>query len=249
METLQALWTWETLLCVGAMLVSGLVRGFNGGAGANFFSAPVLSAVVGPREAVPVILIVNFLSGIQLVTQAVPYARAAPREALALGLGGALCVPLGAWLLFTVDETVMRRAVAAVALVFSLVLLAGWRYRGRHGPGLAAVAGAVGGVITGAVSLGGPPVILYLMSGMADAARSRAAFIVYGVGVTLSATIAYLVGGALTARVLWLIAILMPAYALTTWVGTRLFLRAGGAAYRRLTLWLMVAVSLAVLVA
>ncbi len=47
-----------------------------------------------------------------------------------MGLISIVTVPVGAWLLVTVDAELMRRVIAGVVIVFTLVLLAGWRYRG-----------------------------------------------------------------------------------------------------------------------
>ena len=56
--SIDDLLTTDVLIMAGAIFVSGLVRGFTGGAGANFFSAPVLSILIGPREAVPIVVAV-----------------------------------------------------------------------------------------------------------------------------------------------------------------------------------------------
>ena len=50
-----------SILAVAAV-ASGIVRGFTGGALANFLLAPVLSALIGPREAVPIVLLLNSLT-------------------------------------------------------------------------------------------------------------------------------------------------------------------------------------------
>lgn len=229
-----------------AFLGSGIVRGFNGGAGANFLTAPVMAALIGPREAVPIILLLNGATNIQLLPGALPSARL--REALPIGLAGALTLPLGAWALFAVDEDVMRRAVAGVAVIFALVLLSGWRYRGQRGTGISIAAGATGGMLAGAVSLGGPPVFLYLMSGAGNAALNRAHFIVFSGTIQVVAIFVLFGAGVFSERMLWLAALLVVPLVLGTGLGIRFYRSASEDQFRRYSLWGMVIVSLAILI-
>jgi uncharacterized membrane protein YfcA len=109
--------TLDLLIMVAAFFASGLVRGFTGGAGANFFNAPVLSILIGPREAVPIVLLLNAVTNVQLIPGAVRHVRW--REALPIAIAAALTMPLGAWALFVIDEVVMRRLIAGVAVGFA----------------------------------------------------------------------------------------------------------------------------------
>ena len=244
--TLDYLFSLEMLYIVLAFLASGLVRGFTGGAGANFFSAPVLAALIGPREAVPIILLLNGITNAQLLPGTLPHVRW--REALPIGIASAVTLPLGAWALFAIDEDIMRRAVAGVAAVFALVLIAGWRYRGRCGLGVSIAAGGAAGVLAGSVSLGGPPVFLYLMSGSGDAAKNRAHFVMFSVVLQLTAMAVFFGAGAFSERMLWITLILLAPFSAATWVGTKLFYVASEEVFRRVSLWGMVAVSLAILI-
>ena len=240
------LYSTDTAIMIAAFFGAGLVRGFNGGAGANFLTAPVLSILIGPREAVPIVLLLNGVTNIQLLPGAVRHTKW--REALPIAIAAGLTMPLGAWALFTLDEDIMRRVVAAVAVSFALLLLTGWRYRGRRGLGISAGAGATAGVLAGALSMGGPPVFLYLMSGDGNAATNRAHFIVYSSTVQLVAMAVLFAIGAYSETMLWLSLVLLAPYVIATWVGMQLFHLASEATFRRVCLWGMVAVSLAVLV-
>ncbi len=238
--------TLDVLIMAVAFFASGLVRGFTGGAGANFLSAPVLSILIGPREAVPIVLLLNGITNVQLIPGAVRHVRW--REALPISIASALTLPLGAWALFVIDEDLMRRLIAGVAVGFSLLLLSGWRYHGPLGLGLSLGAGGTAGALTGAVSMGGPPVFLYLMSGPGDAATNRAHFITFSVFVQAMAMVVFFGAGIYTERMLWLSAVLIVPFVIATWIGTRLFHLASEETFRRVSLWLMAGVSLAILI-
>lgn len=238
--------TLDLVIMVTAFFASGLVRGFTGGAGANFISAPVLGILIGPREAVPIVLLLNAITNVQLVPGAARHVRW--REALPIAIAAALTMPLGAWALFAIDEVVMRRLIAGVAVGFALLLLSGRRYHGPRGLGLSLGAGGTAGVLTGAVTMGGPPVFLYLMSGPGDAATNRAHFITFSVFVQAMAMVVFFGAGVFTERMLWLGAMLLIPFVIATWIGTKLFHLASEQTFRRVSLWLMAGVSLAILI-
>ena len=244
--SIDDLLTTDVLIMAGAIFISGLVRGFTGGAGANFFSAPVLSLLIGPREAVPIVLLLNGLTIIMLIPGAARQVRL--REAWPMGLAAALALPFGAWALFVVDEVFMRRLIAGVAVGFSLLLLSGWRYHGPRGLSLSMGAGGMAGALAGAVSMGGPPVFLYLMSGPGDGASNRAQFIIFSAFILATALVVFFGAGVYTERMLWLGGGLVVPFVVATFIGTRLFRLANEETFRRVSLWLMAGVSLAILI-
>ena len=237
---------WEVALVVAAFAASGIIRGFGGGIGANFLTAPVLAALVGPREAVPIAMLLNMVGNIQLMPQILP--RVDWREGWPIFLFPILTVPLGGWLLFTLDEDLMRRAIAAAAFGFSLLLLSGWRYRGGHRIGLSVVTGSVAGVLVGSVALGGPPAFLYLLAGPGDAATHRAQFVMFGTTAGLAALVMFAGLGAFRLDVVLFAAFLLVPAAIGIWLGSILFRRASEDMFRRVCLWGLAAISFCVLV-
>lgn len=230
----QELALWEIAAIVGAFVASGLVRGFNGGAGANFITAPVVALILGAREGVPVIILLNLISNIQVMPGALPHADW--RRMLPVGIAAMIMTPLGAWVLIAVDEDIMRRIVAGTSIALSLLLLSGWRYRGPRGLPIRIGVGSMGGLITGSVSMGGPPVFLYLLSGPGTAAEQRANFLVFGLLVQLGAMISYAASGLISLELLIIGAALFVPFTLACWAGMRLFAHASDAQFRNLTL-------------
>lgn len=229
-----------------AFVAAGLVRGFNGGAGANFITAPVAALILGPREGVPVILLLNLISNVQVMPGALPHTEW--RRMLPVGLAAIALAPAGAWVLLAVEEETMRRIVAGTSILLALVLLTGWRYRGPRGLGVRIGVGALGGLVTGSVSMGGPPVFLYLLSGPGTAAQQRANFLAFGAMVQGGAVVAFAVAGLLTLKTLILSAILFVPFTLACWGGMRLFARASDTQFRNLTLWGIAILSLVIAV-
>jgi hypothetical protein len=139
--------------------------------------------------------------------------------------------------------------IAGVVIVFSLLLLRGWRYAGKHRLATGLGLGAVSGTMVGATSMGGPPVILYLLAGP-DPIDTTRANLTYFVGAISLAGVAVLaLNGVLGAQGLWLALLLAPGYYLGMVAGTRLFSRFNDTRFRRFTLFFMLAVAAGILLA
>lgn len=237
----------ETLaiaLAIGAL--AGVIRGITGFGGAMVMSPP-LALLLGPLLTVPVVLLLESLAAAPMLVQT----RQLVRWRVIGPIIAAACVtvPLGTYILVSVDPQVMRRVIAAVVIVFSLLLLRGWRYSGEQRLATGVGLGAVSGAMVGATSMGGPPVILYLVAGP-DPIDTTRANLTYFVGAISLAGVAMMwLSGVLGMRGLWLAAALAPGYYLGMVLGTRLFSRFNDIRFRRFTLVLMMMVSAGILLA
>jgi len=237
----------EAAALIATVVVTGVVRGFTGGIGSNAVMAPALALLVGPQRAVPMMLMINVVTSMQLIPEAAR--RSHWPEVLPMGFAGIAMAPLGIYLLYVMDESVMRRAVAVAAMTLTVILIVGWRYTGPRSLPLATGVGSLAGLLNGAVGVGGPPVIFYLMSGPHDAAVVRASFTIFISMVQTFSLIVFLFSGAFPPDQLVRCAIMVPPFALGIWAGTHLFRRSSEALFRRVALGLMLAVSVAALVA
>jgi uncharacterized membrane protein YfcA len=227
-------------------VIAGVVRGITGFGGAMVM-APPLVLLLGPKLAVPVVLLLESLAAAPQVLQTRALVRW--RVVGPILAATAVTVPLGGYLLLTTDALTLRRATALIVIVFSALLLYGWRYAGSHKMSTGIALGGLAGGMLGATSIGGPPVILYLLAGpdRIDVTRANLTLFVAGsciVGLMMLATQGILdLGAAWTA--LWL----APGYYGGLVVGTRLFSRFNDARFRQFTLVLMMAVSAGILFA
>lgn len=236
----------DTVLVAGTAFFAGLMRGFSG-FGAALTIAPVLALAVGPRTAIPAILIVMLVTSIQLVPRA--WNSADWKTVIPLSVGGAIGIPIGAWLLVVVDPELIRQSISATVTFFAILMLIGWRYRGSVKPVFSAIAGGLGGFISGAAAAGGPAVIMFLLAGPESAARNRAAIILYFLFTQGVALVVYWFGGLMTAKTLWVALPMLPTLILGTWVGEKCFGRASDRLYRRIALSFLLAIGLSTLFA
>jgi len=199
---------------------AGLARGLSGFGGALIF-VPLASAVVGPRWAAPLLLMIDSVSAAGLVPNA--WRCATRREVGVMAAGALLGVPLGVWLLAKADPLALRWGLAAVVTAALVLLVSGWRYRGRRTRPVAAGVGLVGGVLSGTAQIGGPPIAAYWLSSALSPQAVRANLVLYFAISTVFSAVAYLAGGLLTWGLLVLALLIGPAYALGMFAGSRLF--------------------------
>ena len=236
-----------TLVVAGVIAcVAGVVRGITGFGGAMVM-APPLALLLGPQLAVPVILVLESVAAAPMLVHTRHHVQWNVIGAIIVAAG--VTVPLGVLALIAVDPTVLRRVIAITVLVFAIVLLRGWRYHGRPRLATSVGLGAVSGAMLGATSIGGPPVILYLLSGPDPIETTRA-------NLTLYVAVSSLIGiamlwhqGVFDARAGWMSVLLAPAYYIGLLAGLRLFPRFSDTRFRQFTLVLLIVVSAGILLA
>ena len=123
------------------------------------------------------------------------------------------------------------------------MLLKGYRYAGPRGLGSSVSAGAVGGTLIGAAGIGGPPVILYLLSGPDPIQVTRANLTLYVAFSSVAALVMLAIRGLLDATALGSTLLLAPLYFVGVLLGGKLFVRFSDKRFRQFTLVLLLAVS------
>lgn len=236
----------ETFLVAGTAFFAGLMRGFSG-FGAALAIAPVLALAVGPRAAIPAILVLMLTTSIQLAPKA--FASANWPTVIPLSIGGAIGIPVGAWLLVALDPEIIRHSISVIVVFFAVLMLIGWRYKGSIGPFVSAFAGGLGGLISGAAAAGGPAVIMFLLAGPESAARNRAAIILYFIFTQAVALVVFAYAGLMTWKIFWIALPMIPTISLGTWLGARMFGRASDELYRRIALAFLLLIGLSTLFA
>ena len=228
------------LLMLSAV-AAGLVRGFTG-FGAGLVLAPALGLLIGPARAIPVLVLLDAIAGVQLLPSAAR--RADWRRTLLLAAAAAVGIPAGATLLVSIDPAIVQRALSVVVLVFVAVLASGWRYRGTPGVVATGFAGGLSGLLTGFAGIGGPPVVLLHLLGPDEAAASRANLIAYFFLSQLLALLSFGFHSLLSPAVLRDAAFLAPAFLISLHLGGRWFARAPERAYRGAALGVLTAVAI-----
>jgi uncharacterized membrane protein YfcA len=227
------------LAAIAIVIVAGLVRGTTGFGGAMLVT-PVLSILYPPINAVVIALLLETAAALVMFPDALPKARW--RTLVYLTLPAVVTVPLGGYLLLTLDPGIARKIISGVVIVFSSMLLFGFRYGGTPRVTTSLALGSIVGVLLGATSVGAPPVILYLLSGPDSIVVTRANLTVFVTAISVIGLIMLTAAGAINGALATTAVLLTAPFLLSTWLGAKLFGRLSDANVRRFALGLMLCV-------
>lgn len=236
----------KEIVVILVVTLAGFVRGITGFGGA-LLMAPPLSLLIGAVPTVVTALILETAAALVMFPDALR--KINKRVLFYLTLPACFTVPLGGYLLVTLDPLIARKAIAAVVTIFSLMLLGGLRYSGPQRPSTSLILGSIVGVLLGATSVGAPPVILYLLSGPDSQAVTRANLTVFVTSISVIGLFMLLAAGAFTRDLTVSAGLLCIPYLAATWIGGKLFSRMNDVGVRRLALCFMFAVGVVGLVA
>ncbi len=218
------------LVLFGAAFLSSLARGFSGFGSALIF-IPLVSAVIGPAAAAPLLLIVDTVPALGLIPNAW---RNADRREVGLTLCGATVgIPVGVLALVYFNPLAVRWAIVAVVAALLALLMSGWHYRGQRSAGTSTLVGGVAGLLAGLAQIGGPPLIAYWLNGTIPAQVVRANMMLFFAVVTVFSAIGYWAGAMFTLPLFLLALTMIPIYAVGLYLGTRLFGLASDTTFRR----------------
>ena len=194
---------------LGTLIQSGLGFGF------GLFFVPVAALFAPPREAVAVSLILGTTVSAGMYFEARPRTRL--RAVLPLVAGALIGTPVGVWVLVHADEALLRLLVAVAVFVSALANLVGGRghtHEARPDPLVRqGLVGCLGGIIRGATSMGGPPIVLYQHWIGGGAERIRGRLFAYFFWLGMPATLLMIPSGVFTRDVLRSSVLAIPALA------------------------------------
>lgn len=223
---------WEILFLLAAALIAGLARGFSG-FGAALIFVPLASATIGPKLAVPLLLVLDAVTTLGLIPNA--WREADRRGVSIMAIGAVLGIPLGTLALAAADPLVVRWAIVLIVASLLMLLVSGWRYQGRPNALLTIGIGGLSGLFSGAAQIGGPPVVAYWLGGASPIGLVRANIILYFAISSALTGASYLITGLITSPVLALTLATTPFYGVGLYAGALLFGRTSEANFRRLS--------------
>jgi uncharacterized protein len=215
-------------ICVIAF-VSGTARGFSGFGSALIFM-PLASSLAAPRLVAALLLIIDFVAALPLIPNAWKHAD---RKATALIVLGALVgVPTGTYFLSRLDPVTTRWIISAFVFALLLLLLSGWRYRGKDHPSLSIGIGGLAGFCSGLAQTGGPPIIGYWLGRPIASVIARANIMLFFGASDFFSAVSYAMAGLITADAIRFSFLVGPVYGIGVWFGASLFGRASETLFR-----------------
>ncbi len=209
------LWT-----ALGVTLVAGLMRGF-AGFGSAMLMAPIFAILFGSAEMVVTVVAIELVVSLQLFPQVRSHADW--KTLAPMSIAACIAMPVGVWLLANIDKNTIVTAVSAIIVGFVVLMWSGWKYTGRRSAFASASVGAVSGAMMATTSVGGPPVLLYLLSGNDSPQVNRANIVTYYFLTQFLLIVIVLATGVAGWTALIRAVVLFPVMIVGAWAGGRLF--------------------------
>lgn len=210
-------------------LISGTARGFSGFGSALIFM-PLASSIAAPRLVAALLLIIDFIGAAPLVPNAW---RKADRKATAImALGALVGVPIGTWFLSRLEPVTTRWIISAFVLALLLLLLSGWRYRGKDHTAISIGIGGLSGFCSGLAQTGGPPIVGYWLGRPIASVIQRANIVPFFAASDFFSLVSYALTGLITTDAIRFSLVVGPVYGIGVWFGASLFGRASETLFR-----------------
>jgi uncharacterized membrane protein YfcA len=242
-EFAQQLGVGAMAFVVAAVIAGGFVKGYSG-FGASMFWVGTLSLVLSPQRVIPMVLLWEVASSVQLLPEV--WRKIEWRSLGWLFLGACIATPVGAFLLASLPADTVRIAIRIIVFVGSYLIWRGFAWKGMPGRAVSTGVGSAFGLLNGGTALGGPPIVLFYLATPVGAAASRASIVAFFLATDAFAALSQVVTGTLTLDALYVAALLLPLVLLGTWLGARRFSYTEPANFKRFAL--LVLMSLGILV-
>jgi uncharacterized protein len=216
------------VICIVA-LVAGTARGFSG-FGAALIFMPLASSVASPRLVAALLLMIDLVAAFPLLPNAWKHAD---RKATAVMVAGALIgVPAGTYFLTRLDPVTTRWIISAFVFGLLILLLSGWRYRGKDHTMLVVGIGGLSGFLSGLAQTGGPPIVGYWLGRPIASIVTRANILLFFGASGLFSAVSYAASGLISADVIRFSFVIGPIYGIGIRLGASLFGRASEKHFR-----------------
>jgi uncharacterized protein len=209
--------------------VSGTARGFSGFGSALIFM-PLASSIAAPRLVAALLLIIDFIGSAPLIPNA--WKQADRRATAIMALGALVGVPIGTWLLTRLEPVTTRWIISGFVLALLLLLLSGWRYRGKDHAAISIGIGGLSGFCSGLAQTGGPPIVGYWLGRPIASVIQRANIVLFFAASDFFSLVSYALSGLITAESIRFSIVVGPVYAIGVWFGASLFGRASENLFR-----------------
>lgn len=209
--------------------VSGTARGFSGFGSALIFM-PLASSLASPKLVAALLLIIDLVAAMPLLPNAW---RQADRKATSIMVAGALIgVPVGTYFLTRLEPVTTRWIISSFVAALLVLLLSGWRYRGKDHASISVGIGGLSGFCSGLAQTGGPPIVGYWLGRPIPSTIARANILLFFGASDLFSAVAYAASGLINADAVKFALVVGPVYAVGVWFGASLFGRASESVFR-----------------
>ncbi len=200
--------------------IASLVKGITG-FGFALFSLPLLLFWYPIKELIPILIICNLFASIVIVLQKKERPLVNNKFKALIGIGGLFTI-FGTIVLDKIPEKELLIAVTIFVILLSILSFIKVKVNIELRNSIYIIAGAVCGFLTGAISVSGPPLALFLNAAKVDNQEFREIFSWFSIVTTIVALIGYYLQDMLSMNILKTSIMFFPILYIGSFIGKRL---------------------------
>ena len=139
-------------------MMGAFVQGVSG-FGFGLVVMPILAPMIGVKVAVPLVALLSVCIQISILIRL--RSAFSFKAVIPLMIASIIGIPIGVLLLRRLDETVLLTGLGILVLAYAIYALAKLRTPQLKHRAWGGLAGLLGGMLSGAYNVGGPPVVIY----------------------------------------------------------------------------------------
>ena len=205
------------------VFAAAILRGFTG-FGFGLAAVPLLSIALPPAEVVPFVVVLQVVVGLGGLRSS--WAQCDWRSIRRLVPGLLLGIPLGIMALSVLPANPVRLAIGLIVAASVLLLWRGARLSPRPSRLLTGSVGLLSGIVSGLASMGGPPIVVYLLALGHAPIVVRATSMVFFMLSGMTSMVPMAATGLIDRQTLVWTAVSAPVLFLGSWIGNWGFHRA-----------------------
>ena len=206
------------IIAAVVVLLAGFVRAISG-FGFALVTAPLLLFIFDPQSVVVINVILGVLTGALLLLHTRHHIDV--KRVLLMCSGSIFGIPIGVYLLSSLDPTVLKLVIAILIIPFSIILLLGHSHQFRRDNLGCGISGFVSGLVGSSTSFSGPPVVLFLLNQGLVKERFIGTLTAYFLFTGVASVSAFSFIGMVTIDLLIKVAILLPTAVLGFYIGLK----------------------------
>ncbi|HCX72146.1 MAG TPA: sulfite exporter TauE/SafE family protein [Candidatus Cloacimonas sp.] len=218
-------------------LLAAMLQGLTG-FGFSILAVPLLTLFFSPKLMVPVLLLYSIL--INVVVFSSCWRSLELKRILVLLIFGIIGMPLGTHLLVVLPDNYLRIGIGFLIFVFGCLQLLGFKKKFKQNSMVSAPIGLISGILSGSISMSGPPIILLLTNQEVDKNVFRSNLAAYFFILNIFTIPVYIMNNLLTTPVLNISLKYLPALLMGVLAGNYFSHKIKEEHFRKITLLLLI---------
>jgi len=229
----------EQLVFFGMLIffISAVLQGLTG-FGFSILAVPLITLFISPKTAVPILILYSII--INLVVLYSSRKHIDLRKIWILLIAGIAGLPLGTHLLVILDGYVLKIFIGILIMIFGTLLLLGFRRKLVYEKISMLPIGLISGILSGSISTGGPPIIIFLSNKQLEKQTFRGNLALYFLTLNVFTIPLYFFNGLFTKQVMNYSLTFLPGLIAGVIIGSLLSHKVKENHFRKLTLIILI---------